>query len=58
MKRCVSYLAALGGYVLPFLSTLGSHVHHWSAATWSRTLAMWSPQPYHVVLPGCPVARQ
>lgn len=38
----------MGGYILPSLSTRGSHVHLSSAAMPSMTMAMWLPQPHHV----------
>lgn len=41
---------ALGGYFFPFISTLGSQVHHSSCEMLSRTLGMCAPQPYQVAL--------
>jgi hypothetical protein len=38
----------MGGYCCPFLSTLGSHVHHCSLGTSSMTLGTCWPQPNHV----------
>jgi hypothetical protein len=37
----------MGGYCCPFLSTLGSHVHHCSLGTSSMTLGTCWPQPNH-----------
>ena len=47
-----SALAAMGGYSLPSLSTLGEHVHQFSAGTGSMTDWTWEPQPHHDVFSG------
>lgn len=39
---------AIGGYSLPSLSTLGSHVHLSSAGTRSITAGTWLPHPHQV----------
>lgn len=39
----------MGGYSLPSLSTLGSHVHLSSAGTPSITAGTWFPHPHQVV---------
>ncbi|KAI1636574.1 hypothetical protein F4809DRAFT_608733 [Biscogniauxia mediterranea] len=44
-----TYLA-LGGYLTPLTSTLGSQVHHSSAASLSNTEGIWAPQPNQLTL--------
>jgi len=44
-------MPALGGYLVPPMSTFGSQVQRSSSGTLSMTMATWEPQPHHVDLP-------
>lgn len=41
---------AAGGYLTPFFSTRGLHVHHSSFGMESITDGTWNPQPHQLVL--------